>query len=1110
MFAALIHAWRRCGAATRAAATSITALALLIQPAAAAWTPPGVDLTRPRILLRAGDEPLIRSRLDRQPYRALLDELLLRIRQADGVALDDHAIAGERNKARAAKNLAFLYAIDRTVIDGEVAPFPSPAARAVVAARAHDLLLHMYTRCRLAVAPPLGGFDRDINTSEELQQYATAYDTMRGAGYDFGADDAAIVDNLIALASELYENYVDPATAGNAATVHQNNHRSKTGAALAVAAMALAEYTPAPGSDPRGVREPANWFAYGLDQSDLVMRYVLLTGDGAYGEGPFYLRYAAQNLLPFWRAWDRLGGGVPYRVGGADIPSFWRHPLLARTLHWALDTTLPDGSQAPTDDGNVGRAFYFGAAPLVGDAAPGFAWRWAHAPPPYDTDGSISLAADAIANFDDSVPLVEPSGSPSAFYVDGGTAVFRSDWSPDAVLAIVQAEHDTASEFGRDRDGRGVGPQSHEHAEPGAFLLHAFGERLALDPGYFSFGERSLVSLPEHHNIILVDGAGPTDYLLGSFVWRSDLLGRPPVDGHAMLSATLDGEGMDAAHVTTRYGQPADRAALIERRFLFADDRYLFIADRVSGPSDPAPTYTWLVHGNGGGDSGGTFEPTATGGRWRRPNATLEAAFASDAGAPLFATAEGIHESEDRARKTHTVLRATAAGAGLRAVELLYPMPAGAVTPIVTDLALPGVAGLVVVDAAGDRQVLALQSASGPLTVPETMTMANLAAASTDGAVALFDANAIGALRLAWAEGATRLSYGELSLSSRTAGRLGLRLPAAGVADLVVETADPMIGIGDLDFVPGAADGACALLHTNDGAAIVLGRERRVELRAAAGNSRPAADPGPDRDATPPQVVTLEGRGSCDADGDTLTPHWDLVAAPPGSAWSLEEADTWTPRLFADRSGPYRVRLVVTDTAGAASRPREVLVRAGSRCENGLDDDLDGWFDSDDADCDASSGQPIDDRLGHVVGQLRVGESARYDVADMISSSVAHALTFQAASTDSSVAAIALEGGRLEIHAIRQGAARVIVTADDGHGERAFDAIDITVAGAQGCAGDCDADGIVAVEELITGVAIALGRAPFERCPALDGNIDGEVRIEDLIGAMRHLLASCP
>ncbi len=715
-------------------------------PAQAAWQPDGVDLTRPRIVFRAADLPVIQARLDREPYVSLMREVVRRGRDGDAVALDDHTIGSERLKARAAKSLAFLYAIDRTVAGGKVTPFDTPEARAAVGRRAHDLLLAMYTRSRLAVPPPLGAWDRDISTSEELFQYATAYDALRGAGYDFGADNPVIVEHIVDLASELYDNYVHPETAQNYALLHQNNHRAKTGAALVIAAVAVAEYDPPAGSDPRQVRDPAQWLAYGLDQADLIMRYALVTGDGAYAEGPFYFRYTSQNLLPFWRAWDRLVDGATWLADGIEVPSHWRHPLLARGVRWELDMTLPDGSLAPVDDGNPYRCYYFGAAPSADPAAT--AWRWANCPAPYDTDGNITLAPDAIVTFDDSVPPAPPEGSPTAFYVEGGNAIFRSDWSPDGVVAIVQAEHDTASEFGRGRDGRGLAPESHEHAEPGAFLLHAFGERLALDPGYFSFTDRQLVAKPQDHNVILVDGAGPVDYLGASINW-TDLLGRPPADGQATLSDTLDTDGLDAARVTSRYGQPAAASALFERRVLFAADRYLVLADRASSPV--SHTYTWLLHGNGGGDSGGEFAATPSGGRWTRPSASLDVGFAFDVGPPAFDTTSDLHEEANGARLTHTVLRASATASDVRAVGLVYPSPSGSDAPSIASTSVPGGAGLTLRDDASDRRVVvASRTAIGPelaLTPPDSDR-----ALRTDGALGLLDVAGDGVLRLAWSE----------------------------------------------------------------------------------------------------------------------------------------------------------------------------------------------------------------------------------------------------------------------------------------------------------------------------------------------------------------------
>jgi hypothetical protein len=954
-------------------------LALLAPAADAAWDPPpGVDLTRPRLLFRSEDLPAIRARLDQvplpEPYPTLLDDLFERIALAGEVALEDESIDGQRRKARAAKNLAFLYAVDRTWVDGEVVPFPDAAAREAVGDRARDLLLNLYPRCRLAVPAPLGGWDRDISTSEELMQYAVAYDTLLGAGYDFGEDEEEIVRRLTDLASELAVNYRRPRSVENSPVLlHQNNHRSKSGAALAVAGIALAERGSDPETDPRRDRDPATWVDYGLRQADLVMRYVLSPGDGIYGEGPFYMRFASQNLLPFWRAWDRLMDGAPYEADGLVLPSMQSHPLFERFMRWMLDMTLPDGSLAPLDDGNPGRSYYFGAIPPILPQAPAFYWRWARAPRPYETDGNIDLAADALVVYDGSVEPAPPAGSPSAFYVEGGHAVLRSDWSEDAVVAVVSAEHDEASEFGRDRSGEGRWPQSHEHAEPGAFLLRAFGERLALDPGYLSFGERELVNGPEKHSTILVNGHGPVDYLGATFAWNEDLLGRPPADGQASLVAPLDTGFLDAARVVTRYGALTDdledpRHAHVDRRFLFPDHRYLAIADRVESEADPPAVFTWLLQGNGGGTSGGSYEALALGGRWTRPGARLDGVLAFDAGAADLDTSEEVHEDYGGEARTHTALRAIVPGPAVRSVALVYPTRAEDAAPTASEVPVEAGAGLLLTDEDGDRRVLAVHRAPGRRALRVPAGVSGLAGpAATDGSVALFDARLDGSLRMAFASEATFLSYdGTRYLRTVGPARMGIALDAgASSAEVVVENGEPWVEVHGLPFAPQAVDGGCALDVEADVARVRLGRERRFVLRNAPGNARPAADPGPDVRAAVDELVTFDGTASCDADGQELTPRWQLVAAPPGSAWSFEGADGWHPTLLADVAGAYRARLVVTDAQGAESLPLDVLVAAGGPCEDGIDDDRDGRFDGDDPDCDApvivECGNGIDD-----------------------------------------------------------------------------------------------------------------------------------------------------
>jgi cysteine-rich repeat protein len=66
-----------------------------------------------------------------------------------------------------------------------------------------------------------------------------------------------------------------------------------------------------------------------------------------------------------------------------------------------------------------------------------------------------------------------------------------------------------------------------------------------------------------------------------------------------------------------------------------------------------------------------------------------------------------------------------------------------------------------------------------------------------------------------------------------------------------------------------------------------------------------------------------------------------------------------------------------------------------------------------------------------------------------------------------------------------------------------------TPARAQVCAGDCDGNNMVLINELITCVTIALGSAGVETCTACDVNGDGMVLINELISAVSRALSGC-
>ena len=61
-----------------------------------------------------------------------------------------------------------------------------------------------------------------------------------------------------------------------------------------------------------------------------------------------------------------------------------------------------------------------------------------------------------------------------------------------------------------------------------------------------------------------------------------------------------------------------------------------------------------------------------------------------------------------------------------------------------------------------------------------------------------------------------------------------------------------------------------------------------------------------------------------------------------------------------------------------------------------------------------------------------------------------------------------------------------------------------------GCVGDCNGDGEVRVDELVTLVNIALELQTLDACPTADRNGDGRVTIDEVLLAVTHALNRCP
>ena len=78
-------------------------------------------------------------------------------------------------------------------------------------------------------------------------------------------------------------------------------------------------------------------------------------------------------------------------------------------------------------------------------------------------------------------------------------------------------------------------------------------------------------------------------------------------------------------------------------------------------------------------------------------------------------------------------------------------------------------------------------------------------------------------------------------------------------------------------------------------------------------NQAPTADAGSDQIVRRGDLVNLDGSGSSDPNGDSLTYTWTFASIPSSSAASLSDANDPQPSFTADESGDYVVNLVVND-----------------------------------------------------------------------------------------------------------------------------------------------------------------------------------------------------
>ena len=595
----------------------------------------------PVLLYTEEEAPALKDRIIREPYLSWWTDVRSR---ADAALSDDFTGQSEEAKSSSAKLLAFAYVMTDTLGYAEKA---REALEAIDAKGDWGGEAHSWAR--------------------PLALYCEAYDMLKGTGYLEGYPDAdgRIRNELRAKAVEIDRLNVVPPLG-----LPPNNWQIRIFSALGLCAFAMADDALAQG-----------WLDKAEERMSVILEDIQIAHDveGGLAEGPDYHKYSAEIYFPYMLAYKRVIGVDPLKK-----PNI-------RSLHdWSIKIRLPNGRRPNFDDASM---VPFPYSALFGPDYPDaeiYRWDWESSGQP------LSDRIDFICSYDDFIASEEPSWKPTIFLPEAGNAVFRSDWSPEAVYMFLLGEHGKAR-------GNGFG---HEHPDATSFILYAYGQMLALDSGYISSERHNLVNQAKNHNLILVDGAGPPVIeIFGVTVYAG-------VD--AYLKDYYDTASLDFCADSTAY-----REVAFIRNVWFVDDRYFILADRVHSNSG-SHVYTWLLHGNGGGSSGGQFNLRPTGGIWRQGDAELMAYIAAPQGVEISEDMD-IHSFTYKDTLTHSLIRAQKTAIDTRYLSVLYPKRALDPQPTIDTLAVAGGDALKIEDGT-TVAVAMIQDEPGAFTIPDSAT----------------------------------------------------------------------------------------------------------------------------------------------------------------------------------------------------------------------------------------------------------------------------------------------------------------------------------------------------------------------------------------------------
>jgi len=468
-----------------------------------------------------------------------------------------------------AREAAFVYLMDRKFTANTIVPLTANERDSLLD-RVLGLLEQMNTDVDVGTSWTF--YNPWQHRSKELIGYLIAYDLLKGAGTAQSLLDLS-KSNLLTFTANLYQKamasyMVFPFITMKFFTFQYNNHSIMTASALALAAIVFNDHT-----DANVNYQPQNWINagfYNLDntlwmEDGIYPRVSEPDTLAGYAEGPNYFKYAFENAFPFIRS---MGNFLPdgyyqaiFNNTTRNIRNPWFDGRYDRLYDWMNKIRMPDGSCPAIHDSYMG----FGTAIMALSGKPKFNLVIQGISPNEPAIRSQYIATNvAHGTVEDSLFQSLPAA---------GSLIFRSSWDPSAVYMHFIGKHGIAL----------TGAKAHHQGDASSFSLAAFGELLAVDPGYPGASMAELENKAIDHSLILVNGSGPLAPT-GEFVSTST--------NTAFIEHCFDTPLLDYGEVRVSY-----QGAEIIRQNLFVRNKYFLLSDFVSSTS--SKSYTFQLHGNG-------------------------------------------------------------------------------------------------------------------------------------------------------------------------------------------------------------------------------------------------------------------------------------------------------------------------------------------------------------------------------------------------------------------------------------------------------------------------------------------------------------------------------